>query len=49
MRKQSSTSEKTIFYIEKIIDNTTKNNVYTDIDDKLNNFNNDNTQFEQPV
>ena len=32
-----------IFSIEKIIDDTTKNNtIYTDIGDELNNLNNDN-------
>ena len=39
-----------IFSIEKIIDDTTKNNtIYTDIGDELNDFSNDNVQFEQPV
>ena len=49
IRKQTPTDDK-IFSIEKIIDDTTKNNtIYTDIGDELNNFSNDNVQFEQPV
>ena len=42
--------KKIIFFIEKIIDNTTKNNtIYTAIGDELNDFNNDKVQFERPV
>ena len=48
VRKQTSTSEKIIFSNQKIIYNITKNNaVYSEIGDELNNFNNDNVQFEQ--
>ena len=44
------TGEKIIFSIEKMIDSKTKNNtIYTNIGNKLNNFNNDNIQFERPV
>ena len=50
IRKQTLTGEKTNFSIEKRIENTTKKNtIYTDIGNELNNFNNDNVQFEQPV
>ena len=50
IRKQPLTGEKTNFSIEKRIENTTKKNtIYTDIGNELNNFNNDNVQFEQPV
>ena len=42
--------KKIIFFIEKIIDNTTENNtIYTAIGDELNDFNNDKVQFERPV
>ena len=48
VRKQTSTSEKIIFSNQKIIYNITKNNaVYSELGDELNNFNNDNVQFEQ--
>ena len=47
LRKQTSTGEKIIFSIEKIIDNTTKNNtIYTDIGDELDDFNNNKALFE---
>ena len=50
IRKQTLTGEKIKTYVEKIIDNTTKNNtIYTDIGDELNDFDNDNIQFEWPV
>ena len=50
IRKQTSTGEKIKTSVEKIIDDTTKNNtIYTDIDDELNDFDNDNVQFEWPV
>ena len=50
IRKQTSTGEKVIFSIEKIIDVTTKSNtIYTDIGQELNDFNNDKVQFERPV
>ena len=50
VRKQTLIGEKIIFSIEKIIDDTTKNNtIYTDIGDELKDFNNGNVQFEQPV
>ena len=47
LRKQTSTGEKIIFSIEKIIDSTTKNNtIYTDIGDELDDFNNNKALFE---
>ena len=50
VRKQTLTGERIIFCIEKIIVKLTKNNtVYSEIGDELNDFNNDNVQFEQPV
>ena len=50
VRKQTLTGERIIFCIEKIIVKLTKNNtVYSEIGDELNDFNNDNVQFQQPV
>ena len=50
IRKQTSTGEKIIFSFEKIIDNITKNNtIYIEIGNELNEFNNDNVQFKQPI
>ena len=47
IRKQTLTGEKIKTYVGKIIDDTTKNNtIYTAIGDELNDFDNDNIQFE---
>ena len=50
MKKQTSTGDKIIFSIVKIIDKTNRNDaIYTDIIDELDQFNNDIAQFEQSV
>ena len=50
MKKQTSTGDKIIFSIVKIIDKTNRNDtIYTDIIDELDEFNNDIAQFEQSV
>ena len=50
MRKQTSTGDKIIFSVVKIIDKTNRNDaIYTDISDELDEFNNDIVQFEQSV
>ena len=50
MRKQTSTGDKIIFSVVKIIDKTNRNDaIYTDISDELDKFNNDIVQFEQSV
>ena len=50
MRKQTSTGDKIIFSVIKIIDKTNRNDaIYTDISDELDEFNYDIVQFEQSV
>ena len=50
MKKQTSTGDKIIFSIVKIIDKTNRNDtIYTDIIDELDEFNNDIAQSEQSV
>ena len=50
MRKQTSTGDKIIFSVVKIIDKTNRNDaIYMDISDELDEFNNDIVQFEQSV
>ena len=50
MRKQTSTGDKIIFSVVKIIDKTNRNDaIYRDISYELDGFNNDIVQFEQSV
>ena len=50
MRKQTSTTSEIIFSIVNLIDKTNRNdNIYFEIGDGLNDFNNDNVQYKRPI